>query len=58
MTVDSLREILDHPTPEDEVIRLDAEQSRTFIEILLKPPPPNQALIDAMRLHRETVRSK
>jgi uncharacterized protein (DUF1778 family) len=39
-----------------KVIRLDAEDSRRFVEALLAPPRPSSARLKrAMRLHRQSV---
>ena len=39
-----------------EVIRLNAEDSRRFVEVLLAPPrPPTARMKRAMKLYRETV---
>lgn len=41
-----------------EMIRLNAEQSRAFVEALMNPPPPNAALRRAFRDHERTVGSR
>jgi len=38
-----------------EIIRLSAEDQLRFAQALLDPPAPNKALLDAKRLHSETV---
>jgi uncharacterized protein (DUF1778 family) len=43
---------------EHEIIRLNAEQSRAFVEALLNPPPPNAALRRAARKYLRTVESR
>jgi uncharacterized protein (DUF1778 family) len=42
---------------EHEVIVLNREQSRSFVELLLEPPAPNRALQRALRAHRRQVAS-
>ena len=37
------------------VVRLSAEDSRRFVELLLNPPAPNEALREAAEAYRETV---
>lgn len=43
---------------EHEIIRLNAEESRRFAELLLTPPEPNAALKAAARQWRRTVESR
>lgn len=43
---------------EHEVIRLNPEESRRFVELLLNPPEPNAALREAARTHRRIVVSE
>lgn len=38
-----------------EIITLSARDSRIFVEALLNPPEPNEALREAMRLSREIL---
>ena len=38
-----------------EVVRIDSEESRAFVELLLNPPEPNTALQAAARKWRRTV---
>ncbi len=38
-----------------EVIRLSAEDSKRFVELLLNPPAPNEALREAAEAYKETV---
>jgi uncharacterized protein (DUF1778 family) len=41
-----------------EVLRLNPEQSRSFVERLLNPTAPNRALRRAAERYRRTVRSR
>jgi uncharacterized protein (DUF1778 family) len=43
---------------EHEVIELNAAQSRAFVEVLLNPPEPNEALRKAFRRHSRIVVSR
>ena len=43
---------------EHEVLRLNRVQSEAFVEALLNPPAPNDALRRAARLHRRQVESR
>ena len=43
---------------EYERLRLDREQSRTLVEALLSPKPPNKRLRDAAAKHRKQVTSR
>lgn len=43
---------------EHEVIRLNAVESRQFVEALLHPPAPNAALRRAVRKYRKMVASE
>jgi len=54
--VASLQESAKRAIEEHETIVLNAEASRLFVEALLHPPKPNEALRDAARLHRKLIR--
>ena len=41
---------------EHEVITLTAKESKRFIDVLLSPPEPNEALKKAMKRHEELFR--
>lgn len=43
---------------EQEVLLLNGSQSRTFVETLLNPPDPNQALQEATAQYRQDVISR
>ena len=43
---------------EHEVLRLSASQSRTFVESLLNPPEPTEALQEAADRYRQDVVSR
>ena len=43
---------------EHEVLRLSGSQSRAFVETLLSPPEPNEALEQAAEQYREDVISR
>lgn len=43
---------------EHEIIRLNPEESRRFVELLLNPPKPNTALKSAAKQWRRTVDSR
>ena len=46
------REVIEERT----VIRLNEEESRRFVEVLSAPPrKPTKEMLDALKLHRETV---
>jgi len=54
--VASLQESAKRAIEEHEVIVLSAEARRVFIEALLNPPEPNEALRRAARTHRKLIR--
>jgi uncharacterized protein (DUF1778 family) len=43
---------------EHEVLPLSGSQSRAFVETLLNPPEPNEALRQAAQKHRQDVTSR
>jgi uncharacterized protein (DUF1778 family) len=43
---------------EEGIIRLSAEDQLRFVEALLNPPPPNEALRRAVRLHLDQVEAR
>ena len=51
---DAARAVID----EHEVLRLSGSQSRAFVEMLLDPPEPNEALEQAAKRYREDVISR
>ena len=52
------REAAERIVARHEVIRLNAADSRRFVEALLAPPrPPTPALLEAMRAYRKMVKS-
>ena len=40
---------------ESHIIRLSAEGQRAFIDLLLNPPPPAEALLRAMSCHEQLI---
>lgn len=40
---------------ENEIIKLSERDQQVFVESLLNPPPPNEALIAAMKRHDELI---
>jgi uncharacterized protein (DUF1778 family) len=53
--VESAQEAAVAAIRDEHVMKLTAEDSRVLAEALLNPPEPNEALIRALRRHRELV---
>ncbi|MBP9805778.1 MAG: DUF1778 domain-containing protein [Candidatus Accumulibacter sp.] len=53
--VSAAHEAAQRAIEEEGVIRLSAEDQLRFAEALINPPPPNEALRRAQRLHAENV---
>jgi uncharacterized protein (DUF1778 family) len=56
--VDTLQDAAKAVIHEYEVLRLNGSQSRAFVERLLEPPEPNEALERAAKQWREDVISR
>lgn len=55
---DALRASAAQVVQEHAIIRLNPDESRQFIEALLNPPEPNEALRRAFLEHKRTVDSR
>ncbi len=53
--VSAAHEAAQRAIEEEGVIRLSAEDQLRFAEALINPPPPNEVLRRAQRLHAENV---
>lgn len=40
---------------EDQILKLNSEDSEAFVEALLNPPLPNEALLAGAALYRQTI---
>lgn len=56
--VDTVQDAAKAVVHEHEVLRLSGSQSRAFVETLLDPPEPNEALKQAAEQYREDVSSR
>jgi uncharacterized protein (DUF1778 family) len=56
--VDTVQDAAKAVIHEHEVLRLNGSQSRAFVELLLDPPEPNEALERAAKQWREDVISR
>ena len=56
--VDTVHEAARSVIHEHEVLRLSASQSRAFVETLLNPPEPTEALQQAADEYRQNVASR
>ena len=56
--VAAAQEIAQRTIEDTSVIRLSIEDQRRFVDLLINPPEPNQALQSAAKAHAELIQSE